>query len=162
MHAGAETARTMTVNTTSFSPFYVPVSTTFDRIAIRTESTFSGSAVVRLGIYNNDSNDRPSTVLLDAGTVAPAAASTNYEITINQTLSAGWYWLAANSQTAATTNTYSGPGVINQSATFLGGSSSPGGNTYWGLTESATVTGGFATAGTPVGNTVTMFVWLRR
>jgi hypothetical protein len=69
---------------------------------------FVGTAVVRLGIYNNSSSDQPSTVLLDAGTVSPTAANTGYEITISQTLSQGWYWLAINCQTAATTNSILG------------------------------------------------------
>lgn len=162
LHAGAEAARTITANVTHFSPFYVPNSTTLDRIAIRTDSTFSGSAVFRLGIYNNDSSDRPSTVLLDAGTVSPTVASTTYEITINQTLSAGWYWLAANCTTAATTNAFLGFPVNTNNATFLGGVSAPGQNTYWSLQQSVTLSGGFATAGTTTGMTNGIIVWVRK
>lgn len=136
---------TMVANTTYYTPFYLAEQATFDRIAIRTQG-FSGSSVVRLGIYNN-SNGKPSTLVLDAGTVAPTATTTTYTITINQTLSAGWYWLAANSQTAATTNVYTG------STSFIGvgigrfpANSSLNFTSYcWSESE---VTGAFSTAGT--------------
>jgi hypothetical protein len=80
--------------------------TTFDRIACYTNSTFSGTGTVRLGIYDNGTGGKPTTVVLDAGTVSCTAASTLYTITINQQLSAGWYWLAFNMQTAATTSSF--------------------------------------------------------
>lgn len=99
------------VNTTSYTtanrgyyvPFFLSTSVTFDRIAIRTGTTFSGSGVIRLGVYNN-SNGKPSSLVFDAGTVSPTANSTIYAITINQTLNAGWYWSLMVPQTVATTN----------------------------------------------------------
>lgn len=96
---------TSTEDRTIFSPIYLTGSVTFDRIACRTGATFAGTATVRLGIYNNSAG-KPSTVLLDAGTISAIAANTTYTITINQTLNSGWYWLAFNSQTNATTNNY--------------------------------------------------------
>jgi hypothetical protein len=95
---------TFTAGRTYFTPIYIAATTTLDRIAIRTHSNFSGSGLFRLGIFNNDSNSKPSTVLLDAGTVTPTAASTTYTITINQQLDKGFYWLAMNTITAAATN----------------------------------------------------------
>lgn len=143
---------TPTLNTTYYIPLLLS-STTLDRIALRTDSTFSGTASVRLGIYNNDSTtNTPSTVLVDAGTTAPTAAATGYEITINQAVTSGLYWLAFNMQSAATTSKF----VANDS-TITG---SPIGRAYTslaaalgtlssliGYTESS-VTGAFATAGT--------------
>jgi hypothetical protein len=154
---------TETADKTSYTPIYIPVSTTFDRIAMRTSATFVGSAVCRLGIYNNSSSDQPSTVLLDAGTVSPTAATTNYEITISQTLSQGWYWLAINCQTAASTNSITavqgqaGGGVVG-----FTGSSGPSNPTYSGYQESVNVSSGFATAGTLAGNTQPLIVWIRK
>jgi hypothetical protein len=104
---GSSANITATEDATYYSPFFVPISTTFDRLRIRTASSFAGTASVRLGIFN-DTNGVPSTVVLDAGTVSATASSTNYSITISQTLSAGMYWLAANSQTVGSTNTYIG------------------------------------------------------
>jgi hypothetical protein len=135
----------MVVNTTYYTPFYLPESTTFDRIVIRA-STFTGTAVVRLGIYNN-SGGKPTTVVLNAGTVSVTAGGTSYTITISQTLSAGWYWLASNMQTAGTTNGFTG------SASFIGfGLGQYPANSAINFTSycwtQASVTGAFATAGT--------------
>ncbi len=146
-----------TANRTNYMAFYVPASTTFDRIAVRTGNTFSGTGVVRLGIYNNASF-KPSTVVLDAGTVSCTAASTTYEITINQTLNEGWYWLAFNPQTVATTNNFSaglnGPiGLISPLTSTLGQLT-----TY---TQTG-VTGPFATAGTLTGTINAPLVALRK
>jgi hypothetical protein len=98
----------MVEDTTYFSRFYNAGSQTFDRIGVRTSSTFSGTASVRLGVYVNNTNGNPSTVAFDAGTVSCTAANTFYEITISETLAEGWYWLAVNTQTAASTNTFNG------------------------------------------------------
>lgn len=95
---------TRTTNQVSFTPFFVERTQSFDRIAIRSGSGLTGNVTIRLGIYNN-LNKQPSTVVLDAGTVVASAATTIYAITINQSLSAGWYWLAAVVQ--ATTGTSS-------------------------------------------------------
>jgi hypothetical protein len=96
---------TATVNTTYYTPFFVPVTTTFDRIAIRTAPSFSGTSSTRLGIYNSTAG-LPSTVVLDAGTVGNTSLNQTAQITISQQLTPGVYWLAANSQTAATTNNF--------------------------------------------------------
>jgi hypothetical protein len=130
-------------NVTYYTPFFVPVTTTFDRIAIRSGTSFSGTASVRLGIYNSTSG-LPSTVLLDAGTVSATAFTTTYTITINQQLTPGVYWLAANSQTAATTNTYLGIGS-NGAGTFTGQPLSAAFATISYYTQGS-VTGAFATA----------------
>ena len=96
-------------NRTYYVPFIVDETKTFDRIALRTaQLSYSGTGSVRLGIYHN-SNGVPSTVSLDAGTVSTTAGNTLYEITINHTLSAGYYWLAFNCQSSsASTVTFLG------------------------------------------------------
>jgi hypothetical protein len=134
---------TPVVNTTYYTPFFVPVTTTFDRIAIRTGSTFSGTAVARLGIYNS-SGGKPSTVVLDAGTVSATALSTSYTITISQQLTPGLYWLAANTQTAATTNVFLGV-ASNQAAAYIGQPFTSAFATIQYFVQSS-VTGAFATA----------------
>lgn len=150
---------TATLNEVSYLRFYIPATTTFDRIACRTHSTFSGTASVRLGVYNN-SGEKPTTVVFDAGTVSCTAASTVYEITINQTLNAGWYWFAFVSQTNATTNTFAtitnpngySPLLQNYSSTFTP-------QNRWIQTG---VTGAFATAGTLARSTGPFAVVLRK
>ena len=150
---GSLTNTVATLSTTWYAPLVITSTKTFDRIAIETLSTFTGSGVVRLGIYNNDSTTgKPSTVLLDAGTVATSAASTVYQITISQSLTAGTYWIALNSQTASGTAHYRGVTLNNASST--GYSISTTGVEYLsaGTWSEASITGAFATAGTLVSN----------
>jgi hypothetical protein len=153
---------TATANRTVYSLIYIPVTQTLDRIAIATASTFSGTGTVRLGIYNN-TNGLPSTVVLDAGTVTPTAASTVYEITISQSLTPGFYWLAFNQQgTAPSTGTYSGNTASTNDPNPLigGGSASVAGALIQSLIESS-ITGAFTTAGTLTTLSSCIFVWVR-
>jgi hypothetical protein len=142
--------------TAYYTPFYVPETTTLDRIAVLTGPTYSGTATVRLGIYNN-TNGQPSTVVLDAGTITATASNTTYEITISQSLNTGFYWLILCQQgTAPATANYSGNAAgTNQSNAFIGfGSATPNANIAAGFFQSS-VTGAFASAGSlTVGNTV--------
>jgi hypothetical protein len=152
---------TPTEDVTSYFRIYIPGTVTFDRIGCRTGTTFSGTALVRMGIYNHDySTDKPSTVLLDAGTVSCIALTTTYEITINQTLTQGWYWLAWNCQTAATTNTFlslTNPDIAGPSSLVRYGSNFQSQDRW----VQSGVTGAFATAGTLSSNTVAQAVILR-
>jgi hypothetical protein len=139
--------------------YYTPIvvsAITADRISCMTGSTFTltGSCAVRLGIYNNDAVlNKPSTLLLDAGTVSISAASTMYSITINQSLSPGLYWLAFNMQTAGTgNNNFQGnSSVAASSPTGLigdwGTSTFTGTQFLTGYNE-ASITGAFTNAGT--------------
>jgi hypothetical protein len=77
-------------------PFYVPSSTTFTRIGVRI-STSTGGSSVRLGIYSSNSDNFPTTLVLDAGTVDGSSTGSK-SINISQTLSEGLYWLAATPQ----------------------------------------------------------------
>jgi hypothetical protein len=158
--ANLTTAAGATASVTYYTPFFLPVTTTFDRILMRTGTTYSGTATVRMGIYNSTAG-LPSTLVLDAGTVSPVATNVSYQITITQQLTPGLYWLAANSQTAATANNYVGI-ASNQASTFIG---QPYSNTTL-MTQYYTqtgVTGAFAnasgvTAGTGTGG---ISVWVR-
>jgi hypothetical protein len=154
----SNSSQTWQVNRTAYVPIFIAESTTLDRIGIRTGGSFSGTATVRIGIYDS-ANGQPSTVELDAGTVSATAASTNYEITINHTLSAGLYFLAQNSQVAATTNSY-----VSANASYLQMpvGTGIGGAISTGWREDVTVTGGFATATTLALNANTPDVWIRK
>jgi len=155
--SGTGSANLTVADRTSYMLFYVPASTTFDRIATRTGATFSGTANVRLGIYNN-SNFAPSTVLLDAGQVSCTASSTIYEITINQTLSEGWYWLAWNAQDVATTNNF----IIGSSIAGFTMSMVNANIQYAANYNETGVTGAFATAGSLAFGTNPAIVALRK
>lgn len=147
-----------TANQTRYALFYVPTSTTFDRIATRTSGTFSGTASIRLGVYNN-SNFKPTTVKFDAGTVSCTAANTLYEITVNQTLAEGWYWFAWNAQTVATINNFNMTGNLVFNYGLRPATST--GTSFDVYTENS-VTGAYATAGTlSTGNNMPI-VYLRK
>jgi hypothetical protein len=94
-----------------FVPYFQSETTTYDRMVIRSASTFSGTASIRLGVYNN-TDYAPSSLVFDAGTVSVTAANQSVEATISQTLTAGWYWLAFSCETAATTNNFVGANVF--------------------------------------------------
>jgi hypothetical protein len=132
---------------TYYMPIYVDSTTTFDRLAIATSSTFVGTATLRLGLYA-DANGTPSTLILDAGTVSATAINTVYEITISQSLNAGFYWMAFCQQgTAPTTGNYTGaPASGGTYQNYLMPiNASPTGASYLGYVQSS-VTGAFANA----------------
>jgi len=87
---GGATVLTISANYLYAYAFYVPTPTTFDRIAVMVATAVAGSA--RLGIYSDDGNCYPASLVLDAGTVDTGTTGMK-EIVINQTLSAGLYWL---------------------------------------------------------------------
>ena len=146
--ANANSTTVGTFQTVFYTPILLYTTETFDRIALTTGSTYAGTGAVRLGIYNNDvTTGKPSTVVLDAGTVATTAANTNYEITISQSLNAGAYWLAFCVQTAPTTSTFLGTiGPLGVGYTV----SASGTGTTGGAWTQTGVAGAFATAGTLV------------
>jgi hypothetical protein len=118
---------------------------TVDRIALRTHTSgYSVTGNTRLGLYNcSSTTGKPTTVVFDAGTVSVAANSTSYEITISQNITAGWYYLAINSQSG--TYNFS---AYSQNASYFNsiGSTLSGGN-LTGYVETG-ITGAFTTAGT--------------
>lgn len=125
-----------------FTPMWLPAGT-YDRIGCRINTVGSAGAVVRLGIYSADANNKPSTLVLDAGTVAGDATTGFKEITISHTqASAGLVFLAGVTQTAAVTMMtadaigYSGLFPIPNSAGF--GAS---GLTEWSWNVNGGVTG---------------------
>jgi hypothetical protein len=150
-------------NTTIYTYFTVPTSTTFNRIALRTSPTaVTGTGVVRLGIYNCGTDGKPSTVELDAGTVSVTAASTTFEITINQTLAPGGYFLAFCQQTAFATGGFVGAGSSTTALNQLlsAGTTAPSAAMVISWVETG-VSGAFATAGSVSGVDYSTYVWLR-
>ena len=146
---------TAVLSRTYYYPFIANSTATFDRIAIQTNSSYVGTGSVRLGIYNNDSaTGKPSTVLLDAGTVSTTAASTIYQITISQSLTVGNYWLAFNMQTAAATPFYNGYGSISYPTIYNQNAGTTAFGTDVGGWIENSITGAFATAGTLSNNTI--------
>lgn len=73
-------------------PLFLPTAT-YDRIGCEVTSAAGAGSLGRLGIYNSSSTSNyPDTRLLDAGTVAVSSTGKK-EITINQAITQGIYWL---------------------------------------------------------------------
>lgn len=82
-------------------PYVVPYPMTLDRISVYV-ATAQTSSEVRLGLYSNGSDDRPGSLILDAGTVS-AASTGQKDATISQSVAAGMLWMACVVQTAGGT-----------------------------------------------------------
>jgi len=82
----------LTANRLYYYPIYVATPITLDRIAIEVTTAGAAATKARLGIYNANVNWQPTTLVLDAGTVAVDTTGLK-AITISQTLPAGRYLL---------------------------------------------------------------------
>lgn len=78
-------------------PMWIPNSGYYDRIGAD-HTVAAASSVYRLGIYTDSGSFSPSTLVLDAGTIDTSVAAAYQEITINQYLEAGLYWVGGVSQ----------------------------------------------------------------
>lgn len=130
---------TPTLNEQWAVPFLVPITTTFDRIGLEVLSA-TATSVIRLGIYNDNGNGFPSTVVLDAGTINGNSA-TFQTITISQQLTAGLYWVSCCPQTATTSiRTFTAISLGDVNFTNYGG------NAFMGFKQSG-ISGAFASWG---------------
>lgn len=95
-YIGSQTTQSATVGRVYFTPFWVPVRRTFDRVGlnVNTAATAASGSVLRLGIYAN-SGGNPGSLILDAGTPVSTETTGAKEFTISQTLDPGLYWTAA-------------------------------------------------------------------
>ena len=75
-------------------PSYLPKTTKFDRIAIRVTTLATGvTPRLRLGIYEDNGNNYPGKLVLDAGEIDVSTTGVK-EVIINTTLQGGkLYWL---------------------------------------------------------------------
>jgi hypothetical protein len=103
------------LQTTYYLPIYIRQTQTFTKIAVNSASSSPNNALIRLGIFNDSGAGAPSTVLLDAGTVTMVNLTTFYGVTISQSLTPGWYWLAVNaiSTTGSVAPTWLGFNALN-------------------------------------------------
>lgn len=154
------TSSTLTSGTLRLSPFYNPQTLSITRIGLEVNTAGDSTSVVRLGIYN-DNNCKPSSLVLDAGTVAANVAGIP-EVILGSTLSLppGWYWIGGAVQGVTTTQ----PNIVTVSViptTGLlfgsAGSTIPGAATIlqgWAQASvtgalPTTFTGGLGTSGSP-------------
>ena len=88
----AGTSAAITADKLYAIPFPVPRAMTWDRISIYVFTLDAGKSL-RMGIYNDNGSLYPGTLLQDAGEVDVGTTGMK-EITIDQSLSKGLYWLA--------------------------------------------------------------------
>lgn len=118
-------AATTTAGLLSLWPMVLVRTTSFDRISTYVDTTAgSASTVVRMGIYNSDSNGMPSTLVANSevtqdGTVVNSASVAGQSITVS--LGRGRYYLAAVSQGSGTMPTTS-RGATGHFSVHAGGS----------------------------------------
>lgn len=112
---GASSTQGITANTLFAHPIFIRQSTAFDRIAINVTTAGVLGSLARVGIYNSNASNYPSTLVLDAGTVAVDSTGTK-TIIINQTLAIGVYWLVIVSDGAPVITGHTGAGA----SSFLG------------------------------------------
>lgn len=113
-HIASAVSNTLGNNTLRFSPWIVTDTITITRLWAHFTTSGDANSVLRIGIYNNDSSTmRPSSLVLDAGTISTGTGNAGnvatggtagvYEITVSQALSPGMYWVCGVVQGAATT-----------------------------------------------------------
>lgn len=146
-----------TADRLEYAPFRVTETMTFDRIAAEV-TTGAANGVLRLGIYNG-ANGRPTTRVLDAGTVD--GSTTGFKaITISQQLTPGLYFLACAAQgsnAAAPNYRRTTSAVESVTWTDPSGSANPQAFTETGVTGALPAT---ATVGST--NQGAFLIWLRR
>jgi hypothetical protein len=151
-----------TTNRLFVTPIYLDRTLTLDRLGAVSGPGFVGTSSVRLGIYDN-LNGKPNALILDAGTVSFTTNNTTLQITVSQSLSKGFYWLAFCQQSAPTTAAYWGQ-TQGQTASniYMFGSSTPTGSLNVSFSQSS-VTGALpsniSTTSSPFENSP--YVWAR-
>lgn len=94
-----QTPAAPTVNRLYLTPLTFRRACTLDRLVTWTTGTVA-SSVVRLGLFT-DNAGLPDALVFDAGTVSTAAGTGAKEITVNQAVDRGRYWLGFVSQGGA-------------------------------------------------------------
>lgn len=83
------------------TPLWVPRLVTVDRIRAEVTTIGDVGSLVRLGVYRDDGTGYPGDLLLDAGTIAGDSTGTK-EITVNQAVTPGLWWLGSCIQASVT------------------------------------------------------------
>lgn len=119
----ATTANTLGNGTLRLCPVFIPIEKTLDRIGAEITGAGESGSTLRLGIYRDDGTGFPGALLLDAGTI-DATSATVQQITINQVITPGVYWIGGAVQGAPTTQ----PTVRNVSTFAHSGVGTAGGS----------------------------------
>lgn len=93
-------ANNMTANVIYFIPFYVDQQTRFLNMGFNVSVGYA-STVIRMGVYSADSSFKPTTLLLDSGTIDTSTSGAK-SASIDLTLTTGLYYAAAVSSGGTT------------------------------------------------------------
>jgi len=105
----SQTTAVLAASQDRFFPMYIVTAVTLDLLSIQVTVAGAAATTARLGIYNANTDWQPTTLVLDAGTVAVDSTGIK-SITINQALSAGRYLLVINTDGAPTVRGFRGTG----------------------------------------------------
>ncbi|MGV8167746.1 MAG: hypothetical protein ACLKAL_09890 [Alkaliphilus sp.] len=108
--ATAMTSSSTLPNAIDFFPFYVPITQTFDRIAINVTTAATGMS--RLGLYADTGSVYPGGLLLDAGEVDTGTTGVKAIIITALTLQPGLYWTARNQSHAPSLRSATGSNMM--------------------------------------------------
>jgi len=153
---GSSTSAVLGVGTLRVTPVYIPTAVTITKLGAEVTSAGEAGSKVRLGIYADNGNGYPGSLLLDAGTINGDSATVQ-EITVSQALTPGLYWFGGAVQVVSTTQpTVRTQGSVpNVPLAFTFGSTIPGaGASICGYTQTG-VTGAFPSTFTTTVNVAT-------
>lgn len=105
--SGTVGSAVLTAGQDRFMPILVETPITLDQLALEVTSAGAGGTTLRMAIYNADGSWQPTTLVVDAGTVA-ADGNGVKTATISTTLAPGRYLLAVNSDGTPTLRTIRG------------------------------------------------------
>lgn len=93
-------------------PVWVPETVDVDRICVEITTGVGAGPTVTLAIYDSTADDAPGNLVLNAGTIDPTSPGVK-EITIDQTLTRGMWWLSMHTNEKITYRAIVGtlPGV---------------------------------------------------
>lgn len=113
-----------TANTAYAIPMWLPCAIGVTSIQCQVTTAGASGTTIRLGIYSSSANDRPGTLLVDAGTVDGSTTGIKAASLTQQLPGGGLYWLVACCQGGSATLTSVGSGSLPPVASgspFLGG-----------------------------------------
>lgn len=97
----------VSANQDEYAPFFVQSPVTVDRLVCEVTTAGAAGATLRMGIYNADGDHRPTTLVVDGGTVATDTTGVK-TATVNVTLNPGRYLTVINSSVAPNLRTLLG------------------------------------------------------
>ena len=131
------TVNTLGVGTLRVCPFWVPNAITLNRLGGEVTLTGDAGSKIRLGIYNDDGTGRPGALVLDAGQIAGDSVAVQ-QLTINQALASGLYWIGGAVQAVTVTQPTVRCNVPSAGASATG---------YWPISDAGTAIPGAGATG---------------